>query len=54
MYKLVIFDLDGTLVNSLADLGNACNEALTKFGFPTYDIEKYRYFVGDGVPMLIK
>ena len=54
MYKLVIFDLDGTLVNSLADLGNACNEALVKFGFPTYDIEKYRYFVGDGVPMLIK
>ena len=54
MYKLVIFDLDGTLVNSLADLGNACNEALAKFGFPTYDIEKYRYFVGDGVPMLIK
>ena len=41
MYKLVIFDLDGTLVNSLADLGNACNEALAKFGFPTYDIEKY-------------
>lgn len=39
MYKLVIFDLDGTLVNSLADLGNACNEALAKFGFPTYDIE---------------
>ena len=38
MYKLVIFDLDGTLVNSLADLGNACNEALAKFGFPTYDL----------------
>ena len=54
MYKLVIFDLDGTLVNSLADLGNSCNEALSKFGFPVHNMEKYRYFVGDGVPMLIR
>ncbi len=54
MYKLVIFDLDGTLVNSLADLGNACNSALEVFGFPVHDTEQYRYFVGDGVPMLIR
>lgn len=54
MYKLVIFDLDGTLVNSLEDLGNACNAALGKFGFPVHETEKFRYFVGDGVPMLIK
>lgn len=53
MYKLVIFDLDGTLVNSLADLANACNEALSRFGFPTHELDKYRYFVGDGIPMLI-
>lgn len=54
MYKLVIFDLDGTLVDSLDDLANACNEALSRFGFPAHDREKYRYFVGDGVPMLIE
>ena len=54
MYKLVIFDLDGTLVDSLEDLGNACNSALEKFGFPVHEMEKYRYFVGNGVPMLIK
>lgn len=54
MYKLVIFDLDGTLVNSLEDLGNACNKALECFGYPVHDMESYRYFVGDGVPMLIR
>lgn len=54
MYKLVIFDLDGTLVNSLDDLGNSCNEALRKFGYPEHEMGKYRYFVGDGVPMLIR
>lgn len=54
MYKLVIFDLDGTLVNSLEDLGNACNSALERFGYPTHPMDSFRYFVGDGVPMLIR
>ena len=54
MYKLVIFDLDGTLVNSLEDLGNACNSALESFGYPVHPMESFRYFVGDGVPMLIR
>ena len=54
MYKLVIFDLDGTLVDSLEDLGNACNEALERFGYPVHPMDSFRYFVGDGVPMLIK
>ena len=54
MYKLVIFDLDGTLVDSLEDLGNACNSALQSFGYPVHPMESFRYFVGDGVPMLIR
>lgn len=54
MVKLCVFDLDGTLVNSLNDLADAANYALKKNGFSTYHVEKYRYFVGDGVPMLIK
>ena len=45
--KLIIFDLDGTLVNSLVDLASAANNALKKFGYPSHDTEKYRYFVGD-------
>ncbi|MEG0614182.1 MAG: HAD family hydrolase [Oscillospiraceae bacterium] len=54
MIKLAIFDLDGTLVNSLDDLANATNYALKKHNYPTHELAKYRYFVGDGVPMLIK
>lgn len=53
MIKAVIFDLDGTLVNSLEDLAAAGNHALTAFGFPTHATEKYKYFVGNGIPNLI-
>ena len=45
---LAIFDLDGTLVNSLDDLGNAVNKALEEFGYPKHEMEKYRFFVGNG------
>lgn len=54
MYRYVIFDLDGTLLNTLEDLAEAGNHALKAFGFPTYETEKYRYFVGNGIPVLIK
>lgn len=54
MIKVVIFDLDGTLVNSLADLCCSTNFALSKHGFPTHKQEKFNYFVGDGVPKLIE
>ena len=49
MIKAVLFDLDGTLVNSLEDLAASTNYALEKFGFSTYEAEKYKYFVGDGL-----
>ena len=54
MIKAVIFDLDGTLVNSLGDLAASTNYALKQFGFPTHETEKFRYFVGDGMPKLIE
>lgn len=54
MIKAVLFDLDGTLVNSLADLANSVNFALSKHSFPTHTIEKYKYFVGDGMVKLIE
>lgn len=54
MYKYVIFDLDGTLLNTLEDLANAGNYALKTMGFPTYANEKYKYFVGNGIPKLIE
>ena len=54
MYNPVIFDLDGTLLNTLGDLAAAGNYALSQMGFPTHEVNKYRYFVGNGVPKLIE
>ncbi len=54
MIKAVIFDLDGTLVDSLGDLCDSTNYALRKFGFPEHERQKFNYFVGDGVPKLIE
>ena len=54
MIKLVLFDLDGTLVDTLCDLADSTNYALGKMGFATHDTEKFRYFVGDGIAKLIE
>lgn len=54
MYKVAIFDLDGTLLDTLKDLADACNFALKLYGFPEYEIEEYRYFLGDGAYKLIE
>ncbi len=52
MKRAVLFDLDGTLANTLADLANATNHALTRLGCPTHPLEKYRHMVGDGARQL--
>lgn len=54
MYKGVIFDLDGTLLNTLTDLAYAGNYTLEKMGLPVHNIDKYRYFVGNGIPKLVE
>ena len=54
MTKLIIFDLDGTLLNTLNDLANCTNYALQKNGYPTHDTDAYKYFVGNGVSMLVR
>ncbi|MBR3102076.1 MAG: HAD family hydrolase [Muribaculaceae bacterium] len=51
--KLVIFDLDGTLLNTIEDLGHAANYALEKNGFATHSMASYPFFVGNGVRRLI-
>lgn len=51
-YSAVIFDLDGTLLDSLADIANSANEVLASCGFPTHSHDAFRRFVGDGVSML--
>ena len=50
--KLAIFDLDGTLLDTVADLANATNQALAKCGYPTHPIEAYYQFVGNGINKL--
>ena len=54
MYKLVIFDLDGTLVNSLVDLANAVNEGLKKAGLKIHEVDAYKTFVGNGRDRLVE
>ena len=54
MRKLIIFDLDGTLLNTIGGIGSACNEMLACLGLPTWGLQDYEKFVGDGSRMLIK
>ena len=51
-YKAVLFDLDGTLLDTLEDLADSMNAVLSGFGFPRRPVAAYRYFVGDGMRML--
>ena len=51
---IIIFDLDGTLLNTIDDLGYACNYALSRCGFPTHSIEEYPRMVGNGINNLIR
>ena len=51
---VIIFDLDGTLLNTIDDLGYACNYALEKTGYPTFAIEDYPAKVGNGINNLIR
>jgi phosphoglycolate phosphatase len=54
MIKLVIFDLDGTLLNTLEDIADCTNYVLQKNGFSTHEVEAYKYFVGNGVVKLLE
>lgn len=54
MKKLVIFDLDGTLLNTIDDLGEAANYALEQCGYPMHQISSYPFFVGNGVKRLLE
>ena len=53
-YKTVIFDLDGTLLNTLDDLAGATNYALAQHGLPERTKDEVRWFVGNGIRKLIK
>ena len=54
MKKLVIFDLDGTLLNTIADLANSTNYALKVLGYPIHEPDKYNFMVGNGINKLFE
>ena len=53
-FQAVLFDLDGTLLDTLADIANATNAALMRLGFPAHPQDSYRYFLGDGMDRLVR
>ena len=53
-FKAVLFDLDGTLLNTLEDLADSMNTSLESLGFPVHPVESYKIFVGDGVENLAR
>ena len=52
MFKAVLFDLDGTLTNTLQDIADAMNRSLRLHGLPEFPVDAYRYLVGDGAKKL--
>lgn len=51
--KVIIFDLDGTLIDSLEDIAVCMNQVLKELNLPYYEIEDYKYFVGGGISILV-
>jgi phosphoglycolate phosphatase len=53
-YKAVLFDLDGTLLDTLEDIARSMNAVLTNAGFPAHPVEAYRGFIGEGIANLVR
>lgn len=51
--RAIIFDLDGTLLDTLADIGDSVNRMLAEYGFPGHTMDDYRRFIGNGIKMLV-
>ena len=51
--KAIIFDLDGTLIDSLEDIAVCMNQVLEELNLPSHKIEDYKYFVGGGISILV-
>ena len=53
-FRAVLFDLDGTLLDTIEDLGDSMNTVLASFGLPPHGYDKYKVYVGDGVETLVR
>jgi len=53
-FRAILFDLDGTLLDTLTDIGDSVNRVLTAQGFPIHPMQAYRQFIGDGFSVLIR
>ncbi|MDP4189899.1 MAG: HAD hydrolase-like protein, partial [Bacteroidota bacterium] len=53
-FKGVVFDLDGTLVNSLEDLADSMNEVLSRYHYPVHEVPAYKLFIGNGMRNLVR
>lgn len=53
-FQAIIFDLDGTLLDTIQDLANSMNAVLERRGYPIHPVDAYRYFVGEGVELLVR
>ncbi len=54
MYKLAIFDMDGTILNTIDDLTDASNVLCRKYNFPEHTSNEFKFFVGNGIPKMIR
>ena len=53
-YSAVIFDLDGTLLDTIGDIADSMNAVLSRHGFPCFSVQEYRYLIGEGAETLIR